>query len=133
MLRSLDSSTGEDIIIFDFDEDSRVIEEIREKSRNGVIICPECDQPVVVKAGTKKRNHFAHRALGTCPLSSESANVLQGRKLLYEWLSKKLSSKYPDNHELVLEKTFPCEELRRPTDCYLELIKKIGSNRAIEQ
>ena len=122
MLRSLDVSTGSDVIILGYSSWDNSINRVREKCKSGEIVCPECKQQVVVKAGEKKINHFAQKSLGSCPLSSiESANVLQGRKLLYEWLSKKLTSKYPDNHKLVLEKTFPCEELRRPIDCYVEL------------
>jgi hypothetical protein len=123
MLRAIDSTTGKDVIIFDLEEYSEVIDEVRKKSRKGIIVCPECDQPVVVKAGTEKKNHFAHKSLGSCPLNNESANVLLGRRILYTWLKKKLASKYPDNHTLLLEKTFPCEHLRRPIDCYLEIPK----------
>ena len=123
MLRSKDVLNGKDIILFDLMEGSDSIEQLREKCRKGTIVCPECDQPVVLKAGVKKINHFAHQSLESCPLSSESANVLQGRQLLYQWLQKQLTSKYPNNHALVLEKIFPCEHLKRPVDCYIELAK----------
>jgi hypothetical protein len=123
MLKSRDISSGKDVILFDLVTGSDSIDLVRDKCRKETIVCPECDQPVVVKAGTKMINHFAHKSLESCPLSSESANMLQGRKILYQWLGIKLTSKYPNNHSLILEKTFPCKALQRPMDCYCELPK----------
>ena len=121
MLKSKDIASGKDVILFDLVFGSDTIDRIRDKCRKGTIVCPECNQPVVVKAGLKMINHFAHQSLESCPLNSQSTDVLLGRKFIFQWLEKKLTSKYPNNHSLILEKTFPCKALKRPMDCFCKL------------
>ncbi len=49
--------------------------------------CPNCQEPVVLKVGTKKRPHFAHRTLCTATASdSESQEHLLAKQLLKDWL-----------------------------------------------
>lgn len=115
MFKSIDSKNNEEIIILDKCWDLDTIEVLRSKGRENTLICPECQQPVVVKAGKIKRWHFAHQDIGSCPLRNESGNILEARGLLYEWLN----TKFPNR--VTIEKGFPGKDLPRPVDCYVNL------------
>ncbi len=122
MFKAQDGLTEEDIIILDPYWNEDTIEPLRKQGRDDNLICPVCKQPVQVRAGRKKRWHFAHKDLSNCPLKQESPNVLQARVLLYSWLQAKLGEK------VTVEKHFPGADLPRPVDCYVELSsdQKIG-------
>jgi hypothetical protein len=50
------------------------------------VVCSGCRQVVNLRAGERKRPHFAHCHLIGCDLASESPYRLEARALLYEWL-----------------------------------------------
>ncbi|ETR66035.1 MAG: hypothetical protein OMM_13342 [Candidatus Magnetoglobus multicellularis str. Araruama] len=114
MLKAIDINGQKEIIIIDDQWNKDSIEELRYKGQNNQLICPVCDQPVLVKAGEVKQWHFAHRDTGSCPLRNESESVLRSRIILYRWLSKK----YPG--KVSLEKAISDIDLPRPLDCYIE-------------
>ena len=122
MFKAQNGLTEEDIIILDPYWNEDTVEPLRKQGREDDLICPVCKQPVQVRAGRKKRWHFAHKDLSNCPLKHESPNVLQARVLLYSWLQAKLGEK------VTVEKHFPGTDLPRPLDCYVELTgdQKIG-------
>jgi len=122
MFKARRGSTKEEIIILDPYWREETIGLLRRQGRDDELICPVCKQPVLVRAGKKKRWHFAHKDLTNCPLKNESPNILQARILLYSWLKSKLGEK------VTIEKYFPESNLPRPIDCYVELSadKKIG-------
>jgi hypothetical protein len=62
-------------------------DELRRLAGEGMLVCQGCRQAVRLKAGPRKRPHFAHRHLQGCSYGQESARVLTGRALLYEWLA----------------------------------------------
>lgn len=76
---------------------------------------PRLQTAVHVRAGEKKRWHFAHKNLSDCPLRHESLDVLQARSLLYRWLKTKFGDK------VTIEKHFLESTLPRPLDCYVVL------------
>lgn len=115
MFKSVDNQTGQEIIILDPAWNDSTIEILRTKSQDNQLACPTCKQPVHVRAGKKKRWHFAHKDLSDCPLKHESPNILQARSLLYKWLKLKFDDK------VTIEKNFPESELPRPLDCYVEV------------
>lgn len=115
MYKSFDRQTEEEIVILDPYWDKDTIPPIRERGRENHLACPVCQQPVHVKAGEKKRWHFAHKDLSNCPLKHESPNILQARSLLYNWLKIKVGDR------VTIEKDFPEAGLPRPLDCYLEI------------
>ncbi len=119
MFKSLDTQTLEEIIILDPYWNESTLVELRTKSRDDHLTCPVCKEPVHVRAGKKKRWHFAHKSLSDCPLKHESPNVLQARGLLYKWLS----SKYPGR--VTVEKHFPESNLPRTLDCYVDVSEKL--------
>jgi len=114
MFKAKDLQAGKDIIILDKQWNRDTVELLRAKCREDGLQCPECKQPVLVKAGDKKRWHFAHRDIGNCALKNESPAILQARSLLYTWLN----TKYPD--KVTIEKRIPGAEFPRPIDCYVE-------------
>lgn len=114
MFKSMDSITNRDVVILDPIWNDTTIGSLRVKSREDHLLCPTCKQPVRVRAGEKKRWHFAHKTLSDCPLAYESQTILQARSLLYKWLNSKLGD------ILTIEKHFPGSDLPRPIDCYYE-------------
>lgn len=122
MFKALAHRTEKEIIILDPFWSEDTIEPLRKQGQDDDLLCPVCRQPVLVRAGNKKRWHFAHKDLSNCPLKHESPNILQARTLLYSWLKSKLGER------VTIEKHFPKTNLPRPIDCYVELSEeqKIG-------
>lgn len=52
-----------------------------------LLVCQGCRQPVRLKAGPRKRPHFAHKHLQGCSYGGESPRLLAARALLFEALS----------------------------------------------
>jgi hypothetical protein len=114
MFKSMDRTTNRDVVILDPAWNNTTIGPLRKKGREDHLLCPTCKQPVRVRAGEKKRWHFAHKSLSDCPLAYETPTVLQARSLLYKWLKSKLGD------AVTIEKYFPDANLPRPIDCYFE-------------
>ena len=114
MFKARDRETDREIIILDACWNNETLPALREKGRRNLLLCPICRQPVRVKAGEKKRRHFAHQDLSHCPLGHESPAILEARSLLYRWLD----AKYPG--QVTVEKAFAEYELPRLLDCYVE-------------
>jgi hypothetical protein len=67
------------------------LEALRELATSGQLVCPGCKQRLWLRIGLKRRRHFAHRQLADCPLAHQSAELLEIKAQLYQWLE----SKYP--------------------------------------
>ncbi len=65
-------------------------EEIVRLRQGKYFFCPACGQEVTLKLGTKYAWHFAHKRNLTCSVEMEGETKyhIDGKKLLYEWLSK---------------------------------------------
>jgi competence CoiA-like predicted nuclease len=63
-------------------------EKLKELRRMENFYCPECDEQVILKIGSKRIPHFAHKAGSVCADSyeRESDYHLRGKILLYKWL-----------------------------------------------
>lgn len=63
-------------------------EHLRKLRQKESFFCPECKEQVILKIGTKKLPHFAHRKGTACSESyeRESEYHLKGKLLLFEWL-----------------------------------------------
>ncbi len=74
--------------------------------------CPVCQEEVIMKLGTKKIWHFAHKKDSSCrdEYEPESMYHLFGKKQLYRWLEKQ-------NYVIELEKHLPI--LNQRPDLYL--------------
>jgi hypothetical protein len=62
-------------------------DELRQLTGQEMLVCQGCRQAVRLKAGPRKRPHFAHRHLQGCSYGQESPRVLAARAILYEWLA----------------------------------------------
>jgi hypothetical protein len=87
--------------------------ELREWVQSERLICPGCQQSLWLRTGELRRRHFAHRQLADCPLGSDSAEVMEIKAQLYEWLS----SKYPGRVELDVD--LQIEGWQKPADLVL--------------
>jgi len=117
MFLCLNKNNNEEIIILDWREN---IESLRTSGRNKLLICPQCKEPVIVKAGELKQSHFAHKSRGLCPLSNQSESLLKARSILYRWLKSKWETKEGrKTGTITVEKSFH-PDLPRPVDCYVE-------------
>lgn len=65
--------------------------ELRRMVASGRLVCPGCEQPLWLRTGMRRRRHFAHRSLSDCPLANQSAEVLEAKRQLFDWLE----TKYP--------------------------------------
>src|SRR5262249_36231393 len=101
MFVAVDLTTNERLVSLDFKSASQ-IETLRALGRADRLGCPECRQPVNVRHPQERRRHFFHKDRGTCPLHEESAELVEARAVLYEWLSSKVGGRVriefrPDN------------------------------------
>lgn len=64
------------------------LEMLKKLRRKEVFFCPECGEEVILKIGSKRISHFAHKAGSVCADSyeRESDYHLRGKFLLYKWL-----------------------------------------------
>jgi competence protein CoiA len=72
------------------------VEELaRTLSRSNELHCPNCQNLVLYKKGAKKIAHFAHKPKTECVVSnyeSETAEHLNGKQILFTWLTSKFPS-----------------------------------------
>jgi len=87
MFRALDRLSGDSVISLDSRWDHGV-GLLRRRCRDDEILCPECQQPVRLRAGSIRRRHFAHLSRSDCPLARESVEVLAARAMLYRLLQR---------------------------------------------
>lgn len=64
-------------------------DELRRWTVDGRLVCPGCEQLVRFRRGKRVRAHFAHRVLSECPLSKQSAEILEAKAQLYGWMTGK--------------------------------------------
>lgn len=76
---------------------------LRELTNSGELICPGCEQLLWLRTGRKRRRHFAHRQLADCPMAHQSAEVLEVKAQLFQWLE----TKYPGRVNLDLPTGVP--------------------------
>ena len=117
LFSATDAESKEQVSMLDVDDDDQIAA-LRQKGRSDGLECPVCQRPVLVKAGAILRPHFAHRKIGDCPFSNQSAELLHARQVLYQWLQGKFPGK------VVVEKWVEEWELPRPIDCWVERVDK---------
>lgn len=113
MYKALDTRTNTEIIILD-PKWLRVITQLRELDHQDILVCQGCLQPVRVRAGEQRREHFAHKHLENCDYADESTVLRNARAILYEWLVSKFGEK------VTIEKKLEGIDLFRPIDCWIE-------------
>ncbi|MBX3037874.1 MAG: hypothetical protein KF758_13275 [Anaerolineales bacterium] len=113
MYKALDIRDNKEVIILN-PKWLATIEDLRELGRQDLLVCQGCKQPVSVRAGIERREHFAHKHLANCDYSEDSAALSNARAALYEWLV----SKFGEN--VSIEKKIEKIDLFRPVDCWVE-------------
>jgi len=86
----------------------------RAAGRAGQLLCPHCREQVIFRYSDIHMPHFAHKALGACPYSSESMAILQARAALYGFLKKHFGASVEIEHAL------PASDMPRPVDCWVQ-------------
>jgi len=117
MYKAIDQQTEAEIIILSPEWENR-IPELRAMSANDRLVCQSCRQSVRVRAGERRRHHFAHKHLADCTYGRETPEVLEARAVLYRWLL----SKYAEG--VTLEHKLKESNLSRAVDCWVELLGK---------
>lgn len=112
MYKAMDCNSQKEIIIIDPFWTQGNIDDLRCKDRLDYLRCPSCKEPVRVRAGEKRRWHFAHKDLSDCSLRQESPEILEARGQLYTWLQ----SKFAD--QVTVEKAIP--DIPILFDCFVE-------------
>ena len=118
MFKALDKRDNSDIVILD-QEWLEAIDKLRELDHQDILICQGCRQPVRVRAGEQRREHFAHKHLENCSYEDESAILRNSRVVLYEWLKTKFDK------NVAIEKQVEGTELFRPIDCWVTKDSKV--------
>src|SRR5438477_7850364 len=91
MLTAWEKSTHTTIALPDFRRAAER-EELRERTRQGHLICRTCQEPLWLHAGAVRTPHFAHRSLKNCPSASVSEEVLAARDFLYWFFKPRIES-----------------------------------------
>lgn len=118
MYKALDVRDNTEVVILD-PKWLRSISQLRELDHHDFLVCQGCKQPVRVRAGEQRREHFAHKHLENCNYSDESAILRNSRAVLYEWLV----SKFGEN--VTIEKQVDGTDLFRPIDCWVTQDSKV--------
>lgn len=65
-------------------------EQLRQLRKSASFFCPACQQEVILKLGTKRMPHFAHKKEGACPFEQEAESPyhLSGKTDLFHWLKE---------------------------------------------
>ncbi len=113
MYKAIHIQTGEEIVIL-HPRWLTQIQQLRELDRADRLVCQGCRQPLRVKAGPRKRPHFAHKHLQACSFGSVSPEILNARAVLYEWLVMQFGP------AVTVEKVLEGTGLPRPVDCWVE-------------
>ena len=118
MFKALDKRDNSDVVILD-QQWLEAIDKLRELDHEDILICQGCRQPVRVRAGDQRREHFAHKHLINCNYSDESPILRNSRAVLYEWLKTKIDA------NVTIEKQVDGSELFRPIDCWVAKDSKV--------
>jgi hypothetical protein len=118
MFKALDTRKNTEIVILDSKWLSS-IDQLRELDRQDFLVCQGCKQPVRVRAGEQRLEHFAHKHLADCDYATESAILCNSRAILYEWLVGKFGDR------VTIEKKVDGEGRFRPIDCWVETDARI--------
>jgi hypothetical protein len=112
MYKALDIRDNTEVVILD-SKWLRAINQLREFDHQDILVCQGCKQPVRVRAGEQRREHFAHKHLENCDYADESAVLRNARAVLYEWLVSKFGE------TVTLEKKIDGTNLFHPIDCWV--------------
>lgn len=111
MYKAIDVRDSSEVVIID-PKWADAIESLRAMDRKDFLLCQGCSQPVRVRAGEQRRQHFAHKHLQNCTYADESLALREARAVLYQWLVGKFGDC------VTIEKK--SDNFFRPIDCWVE-------------
>lgn len=114
MLKGIDSQTGAPVISV-AQQWCDCVDQLRARCHADTVLCPECRQPVILRAGHDRIWHFAHRTRSNCPLKRETEEVLAARVMLYELLQRAFGDR------VALEERIPGAQRAESADCVVTL------------
>jgi competence protein CoiA len=116
------NNSGEKYMAFDFEvEELKLLANVNEG-----LFCPECNNPVMFKAGPKRISHFAHKIGTVCSYTywePESEQHIKGKMFIKEWLV----SQYPNSR---VELEYKVQETNQRSD--VMVIHPTGEKWAFE-
>jgi hypothetical protein len=118
MFRILDIGSNEFRTSLDCPTREELESIFRAPGREGRLLCPHCREKVIFRYSDIYRPHFAHKALGGCPYSSESMEMLQARAALYLFLKKHFGT------NVQIERVLPIDGMPRAVDCWVQREEK---------
>ena len=68
------------------------MEFVRARVNRGELVCRDCQALLWLKAGERRRPHFAHRVRSDCPQSNVSEAVQDARWQLFEFFERRIAS-----------------------------------------
>ena len=89
MLTAWDKTKETVLALPDF-EDGAGLGPLRERARQGELLCPTCQQLLWLRAGEILVPHFAHRRLSDCPHGRVSESILTARRLIYRFFQERI-------------------------------------------
>lgn len=89
--------------------------ELQLQKKREAFFCPSCKEEVLLKIGSIKNPHFAHRSKCVYTTENETEEHLMGKKVLYDWLQNQME-------QVELEKFF--HEISSRPDIYAEWKKR---------
>lgn len=113
MFKAIDTETNQAVVSLDAKTEEQV-SKLRQKGHSDLLQCQTCKEKVRLRAGERRRPHFAHKTLANCPTKNESAEMLEARAVLYDFLRTKFSD------AVTIEKHLDGSTLPRSIDCWIE-------------
>ena len=113
VFKAIDTETDQPVVSLDAKTEEQV-SKLRQKGHSDQLQCQTCKEKVRLRAGERRRPHFAHKTLANCPTKNESAEMLEARAVLYDLLKTKFSD------AVTIEKRLDGSTLPRPIDCWIE-------------
>lgn len=113
VFKAIDTETYQAVVSLDAKTEGQV-SKLRQKGHSDLLQCQTCKEKVRFRAGDHRRPHFAHKTLANCPTKNESAEMLEARAVLYDFLKTKFSA------AVTIEKRLDGSALPRPIDCWIE-------------
>jgi hypothetical protein len=113
VFKAIDTETNQAVVSLDAKTEEQV-SNLRQKGHSDLLQCQTCKEKVRLRAGGQRRAHFSHKTLANCPTKNESAEMLEARAVLYDFLKTKFSD------AVTIEKHLDGSALPRPIDCWIE-------------
>jgi len=115
MFRALNALTGELAISLDYYTPEQLDKAFRDPAKVGMLLCPICKEPVILRQAFDAIPHFMHAKGSRCRQAGEELKLLKLRAALYRHLRREFG------HEVTMEHDLPSKKVPRSVDCMVEV------------